>query len=96
MENNPQDADNAQYMDNAIRAVQQKKPLPEIDFTLHTMEDGNQVSTLERVCKGMLDYHVQRRCAATACRPAIDIAKLTPADPAVTARRPSSCLPPAL
>lgn len=52
MENNPQDADQAKYMDNAIRAVQQKKPLPEIDFTLHTMEDGTQVSTMERVCKG--------------------------------------------
>jgi hypothetical protein len=42
------------YFDNAIRAVKQKKPVPEIDFTLHTMEDGSQVSTLERVCKGML------------------------------------------
>lgn len=52
MENNPQDIDQAKYMDNAIRAVQQKKPLPEIDFTLHTMEDGSQVSTMERVCKG--------------------------------------------
>ncbi|EAT81732.2 hypothetical protein SNOG_11233 [Parastagonospora nodorum SN15] len=51
MENNPQDVDQAKYMDNAIRAVQQKKPLPEIDFTLHTMEDGSQVSTMERVCK---------------------------------------------
>lgn len=55
MENNPQDVDQQQsYMDNAIRAVQQKKPIPEIDFTLHTMEDGSQVSTQERVCKGML------------------------------------------
>tara|TARA_R110002003_G_scaffold161_2_gene13791 strand:- start:14544 stop:14765 length:222 start_codon:yes stop_codon:yes gene_type:complete len=52
MENNPQDIDQAKYLDNAIRAVQQKKPLPEIDFTLHTMEDGSQVSTMERVCKG--------------------------------------------
>jgi len=51
MENNPQDVDQAQYMDKAVRAVQQKKPLPEIDFSLHTMEDGNQVSTMERVCK---------------------------------------------
>ncbi|MCJ1427933.1 3',5'-cyclic-nucleotide phosphodiesterase (PDEase) (3':5'-CNP) [Sticta canariensis] len=33
------------------RAVQEKRPVPEIDFTLHTMEDGNQVSTQERVCK---------------------------------------------
>lgn len=43
-----------QQVDNAIRAIQQKKPLPEIDFTIHTMEDGTQVSTMERVCKGML------------------------------------------
>lgn len=54
MENN-QDVDQQSYMDNAIRAVQQKKPIPEIDFTLHTMEDGTQVSTQERVCKGMLE-----------------------------------------
>jgi serine/threonine-protein phosphatase 2B catalytic subunit len=52
MESNNQGFDQAQYMDNAIRAVREKKPLPEIDFTLHTMEDGTQVSTLERVCKG--------------------------------------------
>ncbi|KAB2576666.1 putative serine threonine protein phosphatase 2b catalytic subunit protein [Lasiodiplodia theobromae] len=40
-----------QYIQNAVRAVSQKKPVPEIDFTLHTMEDGTQVSTLERVIK---------------------------------------------
>ncbi|UPX19667.1 Protein-serine/threonine phosphatase [Ascochyta rabiei] len=51
MENTNQDADQQSYMDSAIRAVQQKKPIPEIDFTLHTMEDGTQVSTQERVCK---------------------------------------------
>ncbi len=40
-------------MDNALhRAVADKKPVPEIDFTLHIMEDGSQVSTQERVCKG--------------------------------------------
>ncbi|TPX10912.1 uncharacterized protein E0L32_008118 [Thyridium curvatum] len=38
-------------VDNAIRAIQHKKPLPEIDFSIHTMEDNTQVSTLERVCK---------------------------------------------
>ncbi|RFU31524.1 hypothetical protein B7463_g4844, partial [Scytalidium lignicola] len=38
-------------VDNALRAISQKKPVPEIDFTLHTMEDGTQVSTMERVCK---------------------------------------------
>ena len=41
------------YTDNAIRAMQNKKPVPEIDFTLHTMEDGTTVSTQERVCKGV-------------------------------------------
>jgi len=54
MENPPQDFDQSKYLDNAIRAVKDKKPLPEIDFTLHTMEDGSQVSTLDRVCKGTI------------------------------------------
>lgn len=45
-----------QQVDNAIRAIQDKKPLPEIDFTIHTMEDGTQVNTLERVCKGMFSF----------------------------------------
>jgi serine/threonine-protein phosphatase 2B catalytic subunit len=45
-------ARNRLQMDNAIRAIQNKKPVPDIDFTLHAMEDGSQVSTLERVCKG--------------------------------------------
>ena len=44
-------AEQSAYIDNAIRAVQNKKQVPEIDFTLHTMEDGTQVSTQERVCK---------------------------------------------
>ncbi|KAJ5134865.1 hypothetical protein N7448_000113 [Penicillium atrosanguineum] len=39
-------------MDRALaRAVTEKKPVPEIDFSLHTMEDGSQVSTNERVVK---------------------------------------------
>ena len=41
----------------AARAIEHKKPVPEIDFTLHTMEDGQQVSTQERVCKGMPESH---------------------------------------
>uniref|UniRef100_A0A8H7KBW5 Serine/threonine-protein phosphatase n=1 Tax=Bionectria ochroleuca TaxID=29856 RepID=A0A8H7KBW5_BIOOC len=41
----------ALQVDNAIRAIKEKKPLPEIDFTIHTMEDGTQVNTMERVCK---------------------------------------------
>ena len=54
MENNQQEVDQQSYMDNAIRAAHQKKSSPEIDFTLHTMEDGTLMSTKERVCKGML------------------------------------------
>lgn len=42
-----------QYIDNAMKAVTNKRPIPEIDFSLHTMEDGTQVSTLDRVCKGL-------------------------------------------
>lgn len=48
-----QEVDQSEYIDNAMRAMQNKKEIPEIDFTLHTMEDGTQVSTQERVCKGM-------------------------------------------
>lgn len=49
-----QDIRNIQ-VDNAIRAIQQKQPLPEIDFSIHRMEDGTEVNTMERVCKGMFD-----------------------------------------
>jgi serine/threonine-protein phosphatase 2B catalytic subunit len=48
----PPGLENRVQVDNALRALQQKKPVPEIDFSLHTMEDGSQVSTMERVCKG--------------------------------------------
>ncbi|KAI9664202.1 MAG: 3',5'-cyclic-nucleotide phosphodiesterase (PDEase) (3':5'-CNP) [Alyxoria varia] len=44
-------SDQQSYINTAIRAATEKKPAPEIDFTLHTMDDGTQVSTLERVCK---------------------------------------------
>ncbi|KAK5137722.1 3',5'-cyclic-nucleotide phosphodiesterase (PDEase) (3':5'-CNP) [Meristemomyces frigidus] len=47
--------DQSQYAENAVRRIQDRqggrKVLPEIDFTLHTMEDGSTVSTQERVCK---------------------------------------------
>ncbi|KAI1262118.1 serine/threonine-protein phosphatase 2B catalytic subunit [Xylariaceae sp. FL1019] len=47
----PGDDQRNTHVDNAIRAIRHKKPLPEIDFTIHTMEDGTQVNTTERVCK---------------------------------------------
>lgn len=34
------------------RTATDKNPVPEVDFSLHIMEDGSQVSTLERVVKG--------------------------------------------
>ena len=40
------------HLEITARAVAEKGPVPEIDFTLHTMEDGTQVSTQDRVCKG--------------------------------------------
>jgi len=49
---------NQSYMDSAVRAVTHKRPIPEIDFTLHTMEDGTQVSTQDRVCKGTFDTRI--------------------------------------
>ncbi|KAG0335638.1 3',5'-cyclic-nucleotide phosphodiesterase (PDEase) (3':5'-CNP), partial [Podila horticola] len=36
----------------ALRILQNKKPVPEIDFTIHTMDDGTTASTLERYSKG--------------------------------------------
>ncbi|KAL4790011.1 Metallo-dependent phosphatase-like protein [Aspergillus venezuelensis] len=36
---------------NLAQAVANKQPVPEIDFSLHVMDDGTQVSTQERVVK---------------------------------------------
>ncbi|KAF9345858.1 3',5'-cyclic-nucleotide phosphodiesterase (PDEase) (3':5'-CNP), partial [Mortierella sp. AD094] len=35
----------------ALRNLQHKKPVPEIDFTIHIMDDGTTASTLERYSK---------------------------------------------
>lgn len=43
--------DQAHYFNTTLRLANEQNPPPEIDFTLHTMEDGRQVSTLDRVCK---------------------------------------------
>ena len=45
---------NDEQTQKAIDAMQKKEPMDDIDFTIHVMEDGTEVSTLERVCKGML------------------------------------------
>lgn len=41
-------ATNTLKLENAIRAFQEKRPIPKIDYTIHTMEDGTKVSTLDR------------------------------------------------
>lgn len=40
-----------QRLENAYEEIARKGPVPAIDFTVHTMEDGEQVSTVERVIK---------------------------------------------
>lgn len=43
---------NAQaHIERAINQIQDKPPIPEIDFTQHQLEDGNTISTQERVVK---------------------------------------------
>ncbi|KAI5200743.1 hypothetical protein E4T39_05620 [Aureobasidium subglaciale] len=71
MSDNPMEQDN-KYIDSAVRAVTNKRPVPEIDFTLHTMEDNTQVSTLERVCKDV---------QAPAFHPPTDEQFFSPTDP---------------
>lgn len=39
------------HIERAIEQIQVKQPVPEIDFTQHTLEDGNIISTQERVVK---------------------------------------------
>lgn len=68
----PPGIENRRQVDNALRAIHQKKPVPEIDFTLHTMEDGTQVSTMERVCKDV---------QAPAMHPPTDQQFFSPQDP---------------
>lgn len=38
-------------LERAIHQIQEKGPVPEIDFTQHQLEDGNIISTQERVVK---------------------------------------------
>lgn len=49
--------DQDKYNEAAIRAITDRRQLPEIDFSIHRMEDGTEVSTLERVCKGMFLHY---------------------------------------
>ena len=39
------------HLERAIEKIQVKQPTVEIDWTLHTLDDGNVISTQERVIK---------------------------------------------
>ena len=42
-----------QDIDAYLRKLEENKvPVPDIDFTVHEMDDGSKVSTLDRFCKG--------------------------------------------
>jgi serine/threonine-protein phosphatase 2B catalytic subunit len=45
------------HLERAIHQIKDKGPVPEIDFTQHQLEDGNIVSTQERVIK---DVNIKR------------------------------------
>ncbi|ODQ64438.1 Metallo-dependent phosphatase [Nadsonia fulvescens var. elongata DSM 6958] len=44
---------NAQKLENAIRALNDKRPVPQIDYSIYTTDDGTEVSTQERVVKSV-------------------------------------------
>ena len=79
----PPGMENRVQVDNALRALQQKKPVPEIDFSLHTMEDGSQVSTMERVCKG-----IYKLLCPAIFRPQVSIANMCYVDVQAPAMHP--------
>jgi serine/threonine-protein phosphatase 2B catalytic subunit len=42
------------HIERAIEQIQVKPPTLEVDWTLHTLDDGNVISTQERVIKDVL------------------------------------------
>lgn len=48
--------DNHTKLANALNQIENKQPIPEIDFTIHKLEDGNTISTQERVIKEVRQY----------------------------------------
>lgn len=44
-------ATNTIKLENAIRAFQEKRPIPKIDYTTYTMDDGTKYSTVDRAVK---------------------------------------------
>jgi len=53
------------HIERAIEQIQVKQPTAEIDWTLHTLDDGNVISTQERFVKDVRRFinllsHMQR------------------------------------
>lgn len=46
----------ATHIERLVEKIQVKQPIPTIDFTQHTLEDGNVISTQERVVKDVGVY----------------------------------------
>ncbi|VVT54449.1 uncharacterized protein SAPINGB_P004081 [Magnusiomyces paraingens] len=42
-------AQNSRQLENAIKAFQQRKPVQQVDLTVHKMDDGTEASTVDRV-----------------------------------------------
>ena len=51
----------------AIDQIQDKGPLPEIDFTQHQLENGFTISTQERVVKEVCTPFAALRCIFVGC-----------------------------
>lgn len=83
-----------QSLDNAIRALREKKQVPEIDFTIHEMEDGSQVNTQERVCKGESCSELHRCCMWRHEGRHCSKERLADRNLRQTYKRPRSALPP--
>ena len=48
------------HIQRVVQQIQDKPPLPEIDFTQHRLEDGNTISTQERVVKDVCSDIIHR------------------------------------
>ena len=54
-------------IERAIEKIQVKDPVPAIDFTQHVLEDGNIISTQERVVKDVGLFILFQTCIAELC-----------------------------
>lgn len=48
-----EEASNSAKIESAIRAFQEKRPLPQVDYTIHRASDGTKTSTIDRVVKSV-------------------------------------------